>query len=229
MRDAKVREEAHRDYLHVLLQEVQNGEVVKIPLPDGGYKRESTYPGFMRKRKKGEKWSGAQVARAIELELAGKKLTDKQQEIVDTALGEAKARYERDKEQFDKTDELRDIYYKEQEASGIKDRESIDRNIKDKVTAEIKGEEEFDDTPTNQIEAEFDKLSEEDLSFKPEEFDKPSKKITDFDLDTIEVEVAAVREATGEKFKVKEKGKTAFDDVNKQIGAYEKMLDCLGM
>lgn len=84
--------EPHRDYLNVLLDEVKQGEVVRIPHEEGGYRRASTYPKFMQKKR----WTGNEVALAIDKELKGIKLGSRQQEIVDAALSEAKARWKVD-------------------------------------------------------------------------------------------------------------------------------------
>jgi hypothetical protein len=57
---------------------------------------------------------------------------------------------------------------------------------------------------------------------KAEPIPKPTPSLKD-----ITVEVTAIREATGEKIKVKENAETALKEANEDVSEYQKLLDCL--
>jgi len=98
IKEPEISKGSYRDYLNVLLDEVKQGEVVRIPHEEGGYRRTSTYPDFMKKKG----WTGKEVAIALEKEIKSEKLGSRQQEMVDAALSEAKSRWETDFEEWSK-------------------------------------------------------------------------------------------------------------------------------
>jgi len=157
----------YHDYLNILLDEVKEGGVVRIPHEEGGYRRASTYPEFMQKKG----WTGKEVARAIELELKGEKLGVRQQEIVDAALSEAKERYRHDVEEYAK---IREEAIEEAKADGIKERD-LEESLKREITDEIAKEAEFAKAERESIQRETNSFFEEDISFKPEEIEKPTQ------------------------------------------------------
>jgi len=84
--------ERYRGHLEQLRQGVQEGEVVKIPMEEGGFYRQSTYPEFMR----GKRWSGLEVDKALDKGLQRQYLTPKQNDIFSAALEQAKEIYKHD-------------------------------------------------------------------------------------------------------------------------------------
>ena len=64
-------------------------------------------------------------------------------------------------------------------------------------------------------------------SFEPADKEERVVKDINFDLDTIEVDVNFLREATGEVIRIKDTAGKAMRDIDMQIETYEKILDCL--
>ncbi|MDY6857285.1 MAG: hypothetical protein SWO11_21800, partial [Thermodesulfobacteriota bacterium] len=68
-------------------------------------------------------------------------------------------------------------------------------------------------------------VPEKVLAEYPDLAEKP--KYTEDQLKGIKVETTAIREATGEKIKIKEDATAALDSAKKDINEYKKLLNCL--